>query len=63
MSALIAVWAWLQTQLASRRRGEDGWGAVEWMVIVVCVVGLAYTANAATNSYLSSKISEMWSAG
>ena len=61
MTWMGMLWVWLQTRLASARRGEDGWGAVEWMVIIVAVVGLAYTANAAADGYLSTKIDELMS--
>jgi hypothetical protein len=61
MTALIALWTWLQTRPSTARRGEDGWGAVEWMVIMVFVVGLAYTADAAAGGYLRDKIGELTS--
>jgi hypothetical protein len=53
------LWVWLQTRLASARRSDDGWGAVEWMVIMVFVVGLAYIANEAAGGYLQDKIGEL----
>jgi hypothetical protein len=59
MSGLVSVWVWLQTRLGSARRGEDGWGAVEWMVIMVFVVALAYTANQAAGGFLQDKIGEL----
>jgi hypothetical protein len=61
MSGLVSVWVWLQTRLAPARRAEDGWGAVEWMVIMVFVVALAYTANRAAGGFLEDKISELGS--
>jgi hypothetical protein len=61
MTALLALWAWTQARLATARRVEDGWGAVEWMVIMVFVVGLAYTADAAAGGYLREKIGELTS--
>ena len=61
MTVLIALWAWLQTRLATARRGEDGWGAVEWMVIMVFVVGLAYGANEASRIFLDERISDLMS--
>jgi hypothetical protein len=59
MNGLVSVWVWLQTRLASARRSEDGWGAVEWMVIMVFVVALAYTANQAAGGFLQDKIGEL----
>lgn len=61
MSALLTLWVWLQTRIASTRRGEDGWGAIEWMVIMVFVVGLAYGANVAAEEYLEVKAQDLWS--
>jgi hypothetical protein len=61
MTALTALWVYLQTRLSSLRRGEDGWGAVEWMVIMVFVVGLAYAANEAADGYLQEKVGELTS--
>lgn len=63
MTAMTALWVWLQTRLSTPRRGEDGWGAVEWMVIMVFVVGLAYAANEAAGGYLQDKIGELTSKG
>ena len=45
MSVLLTMWAWFQTRLATARHGEDGWGAVEWMVIMVFVVFLRAKSN------------------
>jgi hypothetical protein len=61
MTWMGLVWVWLQSRLASARRSEDGWGAVEWMVIMVFVVGLAYAANAAAGNFLGTKIDELMS--
>jgi hypothetical protein len=61
MTWMTLVWVWLQTRLSPARRGEEGWGAVEWMVIMVFVVGLAYTANAAAGGFLQDKIGELTS--
>lgn len=61
MTALTALWVWAQTRLAAARRGEDGWGAVEWMVVMVFVVGLAYGANAAAGEFLNAKVQDLWS--
>jgi hypothetical protein len=61
MTALTALWVYLQARLSSLRRGEDGWGAVEWMVIMVFVVGLAYAANEAADGYLQEKVGELTS--
>ncbi|HYJ68017.1 MAG TPA: hypothetical protein VEX15_10195 [Nocardioidaceae bacterium] len=59
MNGLVSVWVWLQNRLACARRSEDGWGAVEWMVIMVFVVALAYTANQAAGGFLQEKIGEL----
>lgn len=61
MTVLLALWSWAEARLATARRSEDGWGAVEWMVIMVFVVGLAYTANEMSDRYLTQKIDELFS--
>lgn len=61
MTALLTLWVWAQSRLTTARRGEDGWGAVEWMVIMVFVVGLAYAANEASDQFLTDKISDLMS--
>ena len=61
MSVLLTMWAWFQTRLATARHGEDGWGAVEWMVIMVFVVGLAYAANQAADGFIQKKAGELFS--
>jgi hypothetical protein len=61
MTWMGLLWVWVQTRLASARRDEGGWGAVEWMVIMVFVVGLAYAANEAADGYLQDKIGELTS--
>lgn len=60
MRVLVTAWIWWQTRLAAARRGEDGWGAIEWMVIIVSVVGLAYAANKAAGDFLEEKAQELF---
>jgi hypothetical protein len=61
MSVLLTMWVWLQSQLATARRDDEGWGAVEWMVIMVFVVGLAYAANEAADGFIQKKAGELFS--
>ena len=61
MSVLLTVWLRLQSRLTGAHRREDGWGAIEWMVIIVAVVGLAYAANEAAGDFLQTKADELFS--
>lgn len=60
LSATWTVWAgWLRARLAARE--EDGFTAIEWLLIALGVIAIAGIAVAAVKSYVTGQANKLGS--
>lgn len=56
----LRMWMdWLRARVESARRNQDGFTAVEWLVIALGVIAIAGIAVAAVQNYVTSQTSRL----
>jgi hypothetical protein len=59
MTELRTAISWLRARISATDRNEDGFGAVEWMLILLGVIAIAGLAVVAVTNYLQQQTGKL----